>query len=187
MPLATPLPGFHSPAASFERPHDMLVACHERVQRSLDLLGRLVEHIDKHGHSASSHSAAQDVLRYFTLAAPQHHQDEELHLFPALLAQGHPQLVAAVKRLQQDHVHMERLWAIVKDALEQWLAPDAHALPTEAQRQAIADFRALYPHHIALEEGTVFPAAFALLGPDASALAGQEMQARRRVGHNSGA
>ena len=68
------LPGFHSPAASFERPHDMLLACHERVQRSLDLLGRLVAHIDSHGHDASSRSAAQDVLRYFTLAAPLHHR-----------------------------------------------------------------------------------------------------------------
>lgn len=174
------LPGFHSPAASFERPHDMLLACHERVQRSLDLLGRLVEHIDRHGHDASSRSAAQDVLRYFTLAAPLHHQDEELHLFPALMAQGEPQLVAAVQRLQHDHAAMERLWSAVKTVLDQWKEPETTALPSEAERSAIAAFRAIYPEHIALEEGTVFPAAFALLGAEASALAGQEMQARRR-------
>lgn len=174
------LPGFHSPAASFERPHDMLLACHERVQRSLNLLGRLVEHIDLHGHDASSRSAAQDVLRYFTLAAPQHHQDEEQHLFPALLAQGKPELVAAVQRLQQDHAAMERLWEQVKEALDQWKEPGMEAPPSQSSREAIASFRAIYPSHIALEEGTVFPAAFALLGAEASALAGQEMQARRR-------
>lgn len=174
------LPGFHSPAASFERPHDMLVACHERVQRSLDLLGRLVDHIDHHGHDGASRSAAQDVLRYFSLAAPLHHQDEELHLFPALLAQGEPQLVTAVQRLQQDHATMERLWGEVKTALDQWKEPQATSAPTEAERSAIAAFRAIYPEHIALEEGTVFPAAFARLGAQASALAGQEMQARRR-------
>lgn len=185
MTSSVALPGFHSPAASFERPHDMLLACHERVQRSLDLLGRVVEHIDSHGHDASSRSASQDVLRYFTLAAPAHHQDEELHLFPALLAQGEPPLVAAVQRLQKDHVAMERLWSQVKAVLEQWKEAEA-AAPTPAEREAIAAFRAIYPDHIALEEGTVFPAAFALLGPDASAQAGLEMQARRRVGHNSG-
>lgn len=179
------LPGFHSPAASFERPHDMLLACHERVQRSLDLLGRLVEHIDSHGHDASSRSAAQDVLRYFTLAAPLHHQDEELHLFPALLAQGQPELVAAVRRLQQDHLAMEGLWRQVKAVLEPWKEAGAVARPTETQRSAIAAFRAIYPAHIALEEDTVFPAAFAVLGPDASTVAGQEMQARRRVGQNA--
>lgn len=186
MHSSTALPGFHSPAASFERPHDMLLACHERVQRSLDLLGRLVEHIDSQGHDASSRSAAQDVLRYFTLAAPLHHQDEELHLFPALLAQGQGELVAAVQRLQQDHIAMEQLWGQVKTVLEQWKEADAVALPTQAERSAIAAFRAIYPNHIALEEGTVFPAAFALLGMEASTVAGQEMQARRRVGQNGG-
>ena len=186
MTQSAALPGFHSPAASFERPHDMLRACHERVQRSLDLLGRLVEHVERNGHDASSRSAAQDVLRYFTLAAPLHHQDEELHLFPALLAQGEPALVAAVQRLQQDHLAMERLWAQVKSVLDQWKEAGATESPTDSERNAIAAFRAIYPDHIALEEGTVFPAAFALLGADASALAGQEMQARRRVGHNGG-
>ena len=180
------LPGFHSPAASFERPHDMLLACHERVQRSLDLLGRLVDHLDSHGHDASSRSAAQDVLRYFTLAAPLHHQDEELHLFPALLAQGGLPLVAAVRQLQQDHLAMAQLWGQVKPVLEQWKEPGAVARPTDAERSAIAAFRAIYPNHIALEENTVFPAAFALLGMEATAAAGQEMQARRHLGQNGG-
>jgi iron-sulfur cluster repair protein YtfE (RIC family) len=164
----------------------MLLACHERVQRSLDLLGRLVEHIDHNGHDASSRSAAQDVLRYFTIAAPQHHLDEELHLFPALLAKGELELVAAVQRLQQDHIAMERLWRQVKTVLEPWATPEATCAPSPSEREAIAAFRAIYPDHIQLENDTVFPAAFALLGTDASTLAGQEMQSRRRVGHNGG-
>ena len=36
------LPGLHSPAAGFEAPFDLLEACHERVHRSLALLGRLI-------------------------------------------------------------------------------------------------------------------------------------------------
>ena len=57
------LPGFHAPAASFEQPFEMLEACHPRVRRSLALLGKLVEHIDQHGHSEQTRSAAADVLR----------------------------------------------------------------------------------------------------------------------------
>ena len=36
------LPGFDAPAVGFEQPFEMLLACHDRVRRSLALLGRLV-------------------------------------------------------------------------------------------------------------------------------------------------
>ncbi|MEK9803656.1 MAG: hemerythrin domain-containing protein, partial [Curvibacter sp.] len=97
------LPGFDSPAAGFEQPYDMLTACHERVQRTLALLERLIAHVDRHGHDTQSRSAAADVLRYFDLAAPLHHQDEELHVFPALLAGQDAALQAVVRRLQAEH------------------------------------------------------------------------------------
>lgn len=161
----------------------MLSACHERVQRSLDLLGRVVTHIDTKGHDDASRSAAKDVLRYFRLAAPLHHQDEELHLFPALLAHGNPALMASVQRLQHEHIEMERLWRAVEPVLVRWSEPDA-SQPTALEREAIGAFRSIYPAHIALEEESVFPAAFALLGPEGSQRAGAEMQERRKVGHN---
>ena len=50
------------------------------------LFERLVAHVRAQGHDAASRSAAADVLRYFDLAAPHHHQDEELHVLPPLLA-----------------------------------------------------------------------------------------------------
>ncbi|MEN9486198.1 MAG: hypothetical protein RJB37_4078, partial [Pseudomonadota bacterium] len=63
------LPGFASPAVGFDQPFEMLQACHERVERSLALLQRLVAHVRDHGHDTASRSAARDVLRYFDLAA----------------------------------------------------------------------------------------------------------------------
>ena len=78
------LPGFASPGVGFEQPFEMLEACHERVQRSLALLQRLVDHVDRNGHDADSRSAARDVLRYFDIAGPHHHEDEERHVFPPL-------------------------------------------------------------------------------------------------------
>lgn len=179
------LPGFSTPAVGFEQPEAMLRACHDRVQRSLDLLQRLLTHIDSQGHDSASRDAARDVLRYFDVAAPLHHQDEELHLFPVLLLQGDAQQQAAVQRLQREHVTMQLLWEQVRVVLEDWShaqASDSHANPQ--QRQAIQAFCAIYPEHIVLEDSLVYPAAFAALGTDAAEAAGREMQSRRQLGHN---
>lgn len=68
----------------------MLEACHERVQRTLGLLGRLREHVRKQGVDNDARQAARDVLRYFDIAAPLHHQDEELHVFPCCSPRPRP-------------------------------------------------------------------------------------------------
>lgn len=171
---------FDSPSVGFEQPFEMLEACHERVQRSLTLLGRLVDHIDAHGHDAQSRSAAVDVLRYFDRAAPLHHEDEEVNVFPLLLAQGDAQLHAAVHRLQDDHQRMIALWATVREPLLHW-SQGGGSGPVEAStRTDIERFRALYGSHIETEEGLVYPAARLLV--DATGLhdMSRQMQARRQ-------
>src|SRR3954469_13803016 len=97
-------------AAGFEQPFEMLRACHERVERMLALLQRLREHMRTQGADEQARQAARDVMRYFDTAAPQHHLDEELHVFPALLALGDEVVSQLVRRLQQDHVQMEAQW-----------------------------------------------------------------------------
>lgn len=178
--MGTALPGFDAPTVGFEQPYEMLQACHERVQRSLDLLQRLTAHVQTRGHDAQSRSAAADVLRYFDLAAPHHHEDEERHVFPPLLAGGDAALRAAVLRLQEDHRQMTGHWAALRPLLQRWSAPGCREAPDAAALAAIERFRALYADHIGTEEGLVYPAA--RTGMDAPALAamGTEMQARRR-------
>lgn len=178
--MGTALPGFNAPAVGFEAPYEMLQACHERVKRTLDLLGRLIDHVEQNGHDAQSRSAAADVLRYFDLAAPLHHQDEELHVFPPLLAGEDAALQAVVRRLQAEHCEMETLWAALRPTLLRWREPDAHSTPDAALRQQAARFARLYAGHIPVEETLVFAGAQA--GMDAPTLAamGAEMQARRR-------
>lgn len=178
MPQA--LPGFDSPAVGFEQPYAMLAACHERVQRTLNLLERLLDHVAKQGHDAHSRSAAADVLRYFDRAAPLHHEDEEKHVFPRLLALGDEPLRDLVRRLQAEHAEMARLWACIRRPLLRWSAGGARDRPSAALRLLAARWQALYRRHIALEESRAFVAAAATM--DAAALAGMgaEMQARRR-------
>ena len=178
MPAPKALPGFASPAVGFEQPYDMLAACHERVQRSLDLLARLIEHVRAQGHDAQSRSAARDVLRYFDLAAPQHHLDEERHVFPRVLAQGSASERALVQRLQAEHREMEALWAQLQPRLQSWSTEQQLAHPDEvavlAQR-----YTALYAQHLQDENTVVFPVARGLTPEREIGAMSAEMQGRR--------
>jgi hemerythrin-like domain-containing protein len=169
-----------SPAAGFDQPFEMLTACHERVQRSLDLLLRVRQHIAQHGHDTDSRSAAGDVLRYFDIAAPLHHEDEELHLFPALHAHPDEQVRTAVARLEDEHRQMHAAWQRLRTLLLRWRDDAAATLPTPHEDALIDAFTDLYPPHIALEETLAYPAAQAVLDAMAQARMGGEMAARRR-------
>jgi len=178
--MGTALPGFEAPAVGFEQPFEMLEACHARVQRSLDLLRRLLDHIAQHGHDAQSRSAAADVLRYFDIAAPLHHADEETHVFPLLLAAGDAELRALVQRLQAEHRRMETLWAALRQPLQRWCEPGCTEPPDRATHDTAAAFCALYGGHITSEEGLAFPAARSHMDETTLADMGRQMQARRQ-------
>lgn len=167
-------------SATFDEPFEMLRACHERVHRMLALLDRLREHVQGHGADPHARAAARDVMRYFDQAAPQHHRDEELHVFPPLLAQGHPDTVAVVARLRQDHVQMESRWAAARDILAQIADASLTAL-TPAHQATLDAFAGLYAGHIQAEEDIAYPAAASLLQGEALQAMGREMMARRGV------
>ena len=158
----------------------MLEACHERVQRTLALLGRLRDHVVDHGADGPAREAARDVLRYFDIAAPLHHEDEELHVFPPLLAQGPPEVVALVRRLLDDHRAMVSDWAAARQPLQALAAGQVQGFG--ADDLAVLDRFALrYDRHIAEEEGLAYPAVQALLPAAACESMGREMAARRQA------
>lgn len=164
---------FSTPAAGFDEPFAMLHACHERVERSLALLERLTAHVVQHGADAQARDAARDVLRYFDIAAPQHHEDEERHVLPALRAQDQ---AALADRIAADHVAMSAAW----QSLRPWLLAigqgDASVVMPDLPR-----FTALYREHIALEEGSAFTRAQSVLDAEEQQAMGREMAQRRGV------
>jgi len=181
MATSAGLPGFNTPAVGFEQPFAMLEACHERVERTLTLLQRLRAYVREQAADDAARQAARDVLRYFDIAAPLHHQDEELHVFPLLLSQGAPSVVAVVQQLQHDHTCMAADWAAARGALQ--AIADGAAAGFGAEDEARLDqFAQRYQQHIQAEEGTAYPCAQALLGQGELHAMGLEMAARRRVG-----
>lgn len=177
------VPGFHSPGAGFEAPFEMLGACHERVERMLALLARLQQHLLAHGLDDAARQAARDVMRYFDLAAPLHHQDEELHVFPPLLAGPDAGLRAVVQRLLQDHRDMEAAWPLARRVL-QAISDSAAAdwTPLGPERSAALNrFAALYVRHLVDEDQLAYPAAQAALTDDALRAMSLDMMQRRGV------
>ena len=182
-----PIPGFSAPAVGFEAPFDMLEACHERVVDRLALLARLQIHLRAHGCDAQARQAAADVLRYFDLAAPLHHQDEEIHVFPPLLASADPVLVQAIHGLQEQHRFMERAWAHLRRVLMAVVAcENTAAVPWAGlEAAAVASFTAVYDGHIRLEEAVVYPAARHALAPLQWQTMSSDMMGRRGVGEQA--
>lgn len=166
------------PAATFDEPFEMLEACHERVHRTLALLSRLREHVARNGADEQARQAARDVMRYFDQAAPEHHRDEELHVFPPLLAQGDPQVVGVVHRLQQDHLAMEQGWRAARQVL-QALAEGAVQSFDAPQEDALSAFAQLYGSHIEAEEQIAYPQARRRLDAPALARMSTDMRERR--------
>ena len=180
------LPGHRAPAVGLESPFEMLVACHERVQRSLDLMVRLQKHLIDQGQDADARQAARDVMRYFDLAAPLHHQDEELHVFPPLLSGPDTTVHALVRKLMRDHQQMESAWALARCVLLVIAdGPAAQWVPLSSeQTTALDSFAALYGQHIQDEEGIVYPAAQTTLSDTALRAMSADMMQRRGVAAN---
>jgi hemerythrin-like domain-containing protein len=180
MSVSSAVPGFESPAVGFEQPFEMLEACHGRVQRSLALLQKLLAYVQTTGHDQQTQSAAKDVLRYFDLAAPLHHDDEELNIFPVVLAGGGANAISAVETLLRDHQAMHALWQRLREVLVAWSQPGATAPASESMQALVADFVAGYASHIRTEEDLVYPQARALMSPTQITEIGQQMRARRQ-------
>jgi hemerythrin-like domain-containing protein len=182
---ATGLPGLHAaPAAGFDDPFAMLEGCHERVARMLGLLGRLETHLREQGADVQARQAAADVLRYFDIAAPAHHEDEERHVLPELRADGRPEWLALAARLHDEHERMSTAWGALRPALAalaegRW--PDTGAAQQDEAFDRWRAFAALYDGHIEAEHGVAFPAAAARLDAGRRAAMGAEMAARRGV------
>jgi hemerythrin-like domain-containing protein len=169
---------FDPPAAGFDAPFEMLAACHERVERSLRLLERIAAHLPVHGADAQARAAARDVLRYFDIAAPHHHEDEERHVLPALRDTGHGDVAA---RIVSDHGLMAQAWAALRTDLQAICGGDAAVATSAAGLRRWQEFAALYRRHIELEDHAAFPAAQSALDAVAQLAMGDEMARRRGV------
>jgi len=172
-----------SPSPTFAEPLELLSDCHRRVEFFLGILARVGEDASETALSPPEREALAAALRYFREAAPRHTADEEDSLFPRLRRSGHPlatAVLAQVELLEADHLAAGADHAEVEACGQTWLG--VGQLSTEARARfcaAVARLQARYGPHIALEDGTVFPAAASILSAADLAEVGGEMARRR--------
>ncbi|QZA77840.1 hemerythrin domain-containing protein [Deefgea tanakiae] len=168
---------FATESVTFETPVAMLIACHDRVRQYASLTESLAVHLQQNGADAAAVAGAQSILRYFDIAAPLHHQDEDDDLFPALLRKATPQLASVIADITAEHDELGALWQQVRAALLAVIAGDAKALDAQLAQQ----FAMRYPAHAAREENEIYPFAAQLLDDACLAQLGKTMSARRQA------
>ncbi len=167
---------FAEPAASFDDPIALLMACHDRVRHYAGLVLKLAVHLPEHGADEPARQAAATILRYFDVAAPLHHQDEEEDLFPLLAARGGEDLgQLAGASLFEEHVELAKLWQEVRSKLLLIAAGEGADLPLALAQE----FSERYPAHALLEDEQIYPHAASLLSEQEMIELGRKMAARR--------
>ncbi|MGD2081635.1 MAG: hemerythrin domain-containing protein [Chromatiales bacterium] len=157
----------------FDDPLGLLGACHDRIRRHCEILIRLGQRLVRDGPDAEVREAAAAVHRYFALAAANHHQDEELDLFPLL--RSDPELGALLDTLGGEHRAQEQAWTRLAPGLAD---PDAIDDPAAWARAAGA-FARDNLLHVETENRLLLPRAAEML--DAAQLSGLgKAMARRR-------
>jgi hemerythrin-like domain-containing protein len=166
----------------FDEPFDMLTLCHEKVRRFAALTGKLKTHVQRHGADDAASQAATSILRYFNLAAPLHHADEERDVYPALRKHlpevsdaRRIELERAINDLEAEHAHLADLWDPVRIWLEQ-LEEKKSVQPPDC----VEEFVMAYPRHADREELEIYPFAVMLSLTERQEL-GLKMVQRRRA------
>ena len=154
--------------------------CHRRVLARIGELSGLVASIEAGQMNPAMRALAASIAAFLGNDARRHHEDEERHVFPPLLAGGHAELVATVLRLQQDHSWIEEDWFELEPHV-QAIATGYGTYDIDTLREGTAILAALYKEHIALEESIVYPEARARIGPAGLDSMAREMIARRRI------
>lgn len=183
--MAVSIVDFSTPAAGFDQPLALWAACHDRIRRMVTLLQRLNEHLEKVGVDNDAGITAISIRRYFDEAAPRHHEDEEIDLFPLLRerakARATPaeanRIAAAIDTLTADHADMRSLWAALREPLIQ-IEAGRHAKLDEA---VLALFAMRYREHAEVEDTLIAPALHRLLTKSDLAAIGHAMAQRRGV------
>jgi hemerythrin-like domain-containing protein len=164
-------------APGFDRPLDVLEACHARIAKQCDTLEKLLAHLPAHGADAQAQQAARAVRTYFDIAAVHHHDDEERNLFPMLEQANVPGTCDLVETLTLEHDEQALLWRRLRAQLQSVEAGTAGTL----DGALAARFIAMNRTHLEFENTHVLPLARQVLDAAAIEHLGRAMAARRGV------
>lgn len=165
---------FDTRSVTFAEPIEMLYACYGKVRRFCSRIELLPEYLAQHGCSETVLQAVDQISRYFNVAAPLHHQDEEDDFFPLLL-QYCPQAQESIHELLKQHESLHENWAAVAQEFARLQADHNYGV----DKAVLQRFCAAYEAHLALEE-PLFEMG-KQIQPQVLAAIGGNMAARRKA------
>jgi hemerythrin-like domain-containing protein len=174
-----------APAATASSAFGVLDECHRQTLAALDKLDAIVDRLEA-GVDASIRTLAAEVVRHFSITARHHHEDEERHVFPKLLANADAETEQNIRRLQQDHHWLEEDWWELEPHLDA-VARGQNWYDAAFLRDGVTVFTALSRDHMELEETFLYPEARARTGAVEAQAMGREMAARRRAARRAAA
>jgi pyridoxamine 5'-phosphate oxidase len=165
----------------FDQPIAVLKHCHGRIRKQIATLQKLLVHLPTFGANPEAQQAANAVLRYFEVAAPHHHADEEQDLLPVLQALAQDDDARLIReilpQILQEHHQMDALWPPLAGQLKEI----ASGRSAELDAQNVKLFSEMYSAHMEKEETHIAPMALRLFSAEQMTALGQAMQARRKI------
>ena len=158
----------------------MLVDCHRRIERFLDILCGVAEDANGRALSGEERRALEAALNYFGEAGPRHNRDEEDSVFPRLREGGADEVLDRMHRLEAEHGETRALHDEMARIYSRWMEEDELGSDDgQRLRTMAARLRQIYGEHIRIEEEIVFPCAARLMSARDLAAIGAEFRARR--------
>ena len=152
-----------------------LDACHRRMLETGLALEALIDAAER-GFSPAVRASAAAIAAFFGMTAAEHHEHEERHVFPALIASGNPDMVRAVMHLQEDHDRLEERWMELEPHV--LAIAGGYGIQLDALREGVRSFTALHRQHIRLEEALAYPVARRELGREGCRAMGRDILER---------
>ena len=138
-----------------------LDACHQQIQEHLVGLQRMASHMESQGLNDADRHQAGEIEAFFSSTSREHHEQEEKHVFPPLLATGSEEMKSVVRSLQQDHGFIEENWIELGPQLRAIAEGNDWFDAAEFQHN-VSLFLELMNGHIALEESMIYPESKAI-------------------------
>jgi hemerythrin-like domain-containing protein len=169
------------PDSGFDDPLGMLVDCHRRIERFLEIVCVVVERAQGRALTHEEKQALEAALAYFRTGGARHTADEEESLFPRLRAAALAEKLTEVGGLEDDHKRANKLHAETDALYALWTGEGSlNAEKTARLLEAARELKHLYAAHIHMEETEIFPRAAEVLDQTTITAIGQEFRARRQ-------
>lgn len=168
-------------APGFDQPIAVLKHCHDRIRKQLGTLRRLLDHLPEFGANIDAKQASNAIMKYFSHAAVNHHEDEEQDLLPMLkaTAQGDDAnlLLALMPDILREHQQMDALWQALNQQLKEIAAGASSCLSAED----VSRFSGMYLAHMEKEETHIAPMAKRIFSDAQMIQLGDAMRNRRGI------